>query len=123
MDDTASDFLNKQIEEARTIKACHGQILHASDFIFLSPESGNPYPLKTLNKHINRIVERLDINYRITPHMFRHTFATIASSQGVDSLQLQKYLGHTDLKMTNHYTHASILGAKKVASMSQILRN
>ena len=41
------------------------------------------------------------------PHKFRHTFATRALAAGVDSLMLQRALGHTKLDMVNRYAHAT----------------
>lgn len=122
LDELGAEMMQEQINFARKIKADHGQILHASDFIFISPNSGTPYPLKTLENNIKEITEQMDINYNITPHMFRHTLATYASASGVDNMLIQNYLGHADAKMTMHYTHASIQGAQAVTEASQILR-
>ena len=43
---------------------------------------------------------------KITPHMFRHTYATLLYSSGVDVLTAQKLLGHSDISTTlSIYTH------------------
>lgn len=43
---------------------------------------------------------------KITPHMFRHTYATLLYSSGVDVLSAQKLLGHSDVSTTlSIYTH------------------
>jgi len=44
----------------------------------------------------------------ITPHMLRHTYATMLYNAGVDVKSAQKFLGHADLNMTlKVYTHLS----------------
>ena len=43
---------------------------------------------------------------QITPHMFRHTYATLLYTSGVDSLSAQKLLGHASIATTlDIYTH------------------
>ncbi len=45
---------------------------------------------------------------KITPHMLRHTYATLLYDAGVDVKSAQKYLGHADLEVTlGTYTHLS----------------
>ena len=60
-------------------------------------------------KIINEInLTRFPIDYmeRITPHCFRHTFATRCFESGIDFKIIQKYLGHASLKMTaDLYVH------------------
>ena len=46
-----------------------------------------------------------NINLNITPHMFRHTFATMLLDQDVDSRQIQIILGHSSITTTQIYTN------------------
>ena len=44
----------------------------------------------------------------LTPHMFRHTYATIVYNAGVDVKSAQRFLGHADINVTlKIYTHLS----------------
>jgi integrase len=43
----------------------------------------------------------------LTPHGLRHTFISLARLAGVDDLTVQTLAGHSNLKMTDHYTHAA----------------
>jgi site-specific recombinase XerD len=54
---------------------------------------------------VYQVLHRLDqaTGIHTHPHKFRHTFATRALAAGVDSLVLQRALGHTSLAMVNRY--------------------
>ncbi|WP_162510908.1 tyrosine-type recombinase/integrase, partial [Treponema endosymbiont of Eucomonympha sp.] len=43
----------------------------------------------------------------ITPHSLRHSFISLARLAGVDDLTVQTLAGHSDIAMTDHYTHAA----------------
>ena len=52
-----------------------------------------------------RIGKRIDL-CGATPHVFRHTYITLAASSGMDVKTLQSIAGHSDIKMTlDRYAH------------------
>jgi site-specific recombinase XerD len=69
------------------------------------PATGEHGPLG--RDGIKTVLRRLgeETGIHCYPHKFRHTFATRALSAGVDSLVLQRTLGHSTLAMVNRYVH------------------
>lgn len=56
---------------------------------------------------INRYAQFAGIDQHITPHMFRHSFATLLLEQDVDIRYIQRMLGHSSISTTEVYTHVS----------------
>ena len=54
------------------------------------------------------------IERNITPHMFRHSFATYLIEEGVDISCVQRILGHSSIKTTQIYIH---IASKKQAEI------
>lgn len=54
------------------------------------------------------------INKHITPHMFRHTIATLLLEKGVDIRYIQNILGHSSIVTTQIYTHVNATHQRKI---------
>ena len=54
------------------------------------------------------------IEKKVTPHTFRHTFASMLVEEGVDLSHIQKYMGHSTITTTQIYLHISDQNARRV---------
>jgi integrase len=64
--------------------------------------------IKAGGRDASRTRPRLRVIDNLTPHMFRHTYATILYNAGVDVKSAQRFMGHADIKVTlKIYTHLS----------------
>ena len=57
---------------------------------------------------IKNLVSLTQIKKKITPHTFRHTYATLLLEEGVDIAYIQHLLGHSSVVTTQIYTHVNL---------------
>jgi len=60
---------------------------------------------RSIQKIIKNYSKKLGLSKNIHPHTFRHQFATILISKGVDIRLVQEMLGHKNISTTQMYTH------------------
>ncbi len=90
-------------------------------YIFINLETRrllHPDSIQTICK---RIKEKLKLDQSITPHKWRHTFATRFIENDGNLFVLQKLLGHHDVSTTQIYTHISM--KKVILEYNKIVQN
>ena len=68
---------------------------------------GNQLSAQSVRNMINSYTKLADIGQHITPHMFRHSFATLLLEEDVDIRYIQQLLGHSSITTTQIYTHVT----------------
>ena len=63
---------------------------------------------------LNYYTNLIEIEQHITPHMWRHTFATSLLEADVDIRYIQKMLGHSSIHTTEIYTHVSMSKQREI---------
>lgn len=71
---------------------------------------------QSVRNMINSYAQNAGIAMHITPHMFRHSFATLLLEEDVDIRYIQQMLGHSSITTTQIYTHTSINKQKDILS-------
>lgn len=74
---------------------------------FFHNRLGNKISEQSVRIMITQISKKANINQHITPHMFRHSFATMLLEEDVDIRYIQKILGHSSITTTQIYTHVT----------------
>ena len=75
------------------------------DYIFLSYRRGKPLSRITVFHIVKELVAAVGINKNVSPHTFRHSFATHLLEGGANLRAIQSMLGHESISTTEIYTH------------------
>lgn len=99
------DTTIKYIEIYRTEIRVHQKIKpEAQDTLFLN-RRGNGLTRAMIFTIIKQLAEKTGIAKTISPHTFRHSFATHLLENGADLRAIQQMLGHESITTTEIYTH------------------
>lgn len=77
-----------------------------TQYLFLN-KNGKPLSVRGVELIFENIVRKSGLKIHVTPHTFRHTFATHMLNEGADLKSVQELLGHENLSTTQVYTHVS----------------
>ena len=100
----------------RFVQITNPSVLHAlkeyrkkvdqSEAFFIN-RLGNPLSDQSVRGIVKKYGRLGGVNQHITPHMFRHSFATFLLEEDVDIRYIQRLLGHSSIVTTQIYTHVA----------------
>ena len=100
MHDAARDWLKKYLAQSRPLLDKSG----ASPYVYLNRQ-GKKLSRQSVFKMIKKMAAKAGVRTSISPHIFRHSFATHLLEGGADLRIVQILLGHADISATQIYTH------------------
>lgn len=89
------------------------QAIKKSGYFFVNNRESR-YTEQSIRLMLKKYTKQAGIERNITPHMFRHSFATYLIEEGVDVSCVQQILGHSSIKTSQIYIH---IAAKKQAEI------
>lgn len=112
--DRAKSFLERYIKTARPIIAKGYTVSETEDSPVFINSTGFRLQTQSIRKAINEVVDKIQLPKHVTPHVFRHSFATHLIENGADLRVVQELLGHASISNTQIYTHISSQHLKEV---------
>lgn len=113
--DRAKNYLQRYLDSARSLVAKGFMLESITDStpVFIN-NTGYRLQNRTIRNVINDVVDSVQLPKHVTPHMFRHSFATKLIENGADLRVVQELLGHASISNTQIYTHVSTQHLKDV---------
>lgn len=87
-----------------------------ADFLFLNLR-GKPISRIAIFQFIQDLTEKAGIQKNVSPHTFRHSFATHLLENGADLRSIQEMLGHASITTTEIYTHVESILLKQTLEL------
>ncbi len=103
----AADFLVAYLHDWRP------SFKPVENYVFLN-RSGKGLSRQAIWKIVQRYASQAGITRAISPHTFRHSFATHLLEEGADLRTVQMLLGHADIAATEIYTHVEAARLRKI---------
>ena len=102
-------------QSLKAILIGQARIKAPTDHIFTSNRGGSLHT-RSVAKVIQQAVLKCGISKSVTPHTFRHSFATHLLEAGTDIRYIQELLGHAKIETTQIYTHVTSDAARGIVS-------
>jgi integrase/recombinase XerD len=109
---------NKEsLSALRNYKEIYKSKIESSGGYFLINRFGNKLSDQSIRTIVKNVGVRAGIVKHITPHMFRHSFATLLLEKDVDIKYIQAMLGHSSIMTTQIYTHVNQKKQKQILNL------
>lgn len=112
--DVIATLKNYKSEFSAEIASCNN---------FFANQSGSALSDQSVRRMINKYTKLAAIDLHITPHMFRHTFATSLLEADVDIRYIQEMLGHSSINITEIYTHVAVSKQRDILASKHPRKN
>lgn len=129
--------VNGKGNKERVIQICTSEVLSAlnaylnmlqfkfaqtQEYFFIN-RLGNKLSDQSIRSVVKKFSKQAKISSNVTPHVFRHTFATLMLENDVDIKYIQSFLGHSSIATTQIYTHVSRAKQRKIVQMKHPRRD
>lgn len=125
---TGAITINGKGDKERIIQICNSETLKVlkdyyklycdrrnhSDGFFLINRLGKRLSDQSIRTIVKNLASKAKLQKHITPHVFRHTFATLLLEKDVDIKYIQSLLGHSSIMTTQIYTHVNRKKQKQI---------
>ena len=117
--DRAKNYLQQYIKTARNLIPQGYELGEQTENspVFIN-NTGYRLQNNSIRNAINAVVEQIELPKKVTPHVFRHSFATRLIENGADLRVVQELLGHAGISNTQIYTHISMKHMQEVYESS-----
>ena len=109
--------LTRYLTERRALSTDH-------EYLFVSSKAYRPLGPRGVQKALKNYLREAKVSKSVSPHTFRHTFATLAVERGANIKAVSQILGHANCSITiNLYTHLSNEHLREVMQLCSPLSN
>lgn len=116
------DFVNRQLKvvsgknsKDRQVPLSTGLMQHIKAYVgsrrsgYLFVKSNyTPYTVRSLQKKVEKLLERCSFSKKLSTHSLRHTFGTLCRRKGMSLETIQVLMGHSSKSTTEIYAHIEL---------------
>jgi integrase/recombinase XerD len=112
---------DQSLRTALAVVVAKRRLKDGNDASLLLNRLGAPMRPQSIRSKLRSIAALSGIQRRITPHMLRHTAATLLIETGVDIRFVQRLLGHSSIATTEIYTHVTDEALRSTLERADVL--